>query len=154
MTTPADRPPATPSTGQLGALITYGWAAEAPTGREEAFVMLYTAGTNQADPRDTMPRFAAAIGATDAHAGRPPARIDPALARIITTPHTVTIHVGDTQFTRPSHPEWHALAARSGMAILVVSYLPADAAVSEGIYADQVTDSGQYAIGLTSAVAG
>lgn len=119
-----------PIAGHLGALVLTGWVAPAPTGQDEAFLLLTT---DDSQAPQTMPAVADLLGLTG-----PPgsASTDPAVY-VTLGEGWLTLHGPEGQrFTRPSGPEWSDTAAITGRVVLVVGAEP----MPVGMHPDDYTD--------------
>ncbi len=128
-------------TGRYGQLIMTGWIGEAPTGREEAYLILAT-------PDDragvTMPVVAKmlGIGATGAPVS------NPGVVVTLGADGWVTLHVGGERFARPVTGAWSAMARENGRVVLCVAFEPMPADLGTGEYADQLAVSGAAGVGM------
>lgn len=130
-----------PIEGMYGSLVLTGWVAEAPTGRDEAFLLLTTP-----DPRapTTMPAVAAALGLTG-----PPgsSTAEPAVHVTIGPDGWITLATpGVQRFSHPGGEEWRTVARQTMRAVLVVGFAPKPPGMDADTYTDQLGDNA--ALGL------
>ena len=125
-----------PISGALGALVLTGWVASAPTGQDEAYLLLTTD-----DPRAavTMPVVVALLGVT----GPPGSPVTSPEVYVGVGPDGwLTLHTpGGERMSRPGHPEWHEVAARTGRVVLAVGTAPKPAGMDPDTYTDRHGDS-------------
>lgn len=130
-----------PIDGLLGALIMTGWIAEAPTGQDEAYLLLTTP-----DPRApvTMTLVADVLGVTG-----PPGSpgTDPDVRVEVTADGWITLHTpGGERMSRPGSDEWIAIARAAGRAVLVVGTAPMPAGLDPDLYTDRHGDTCRIAL--------
>lgn len=131
----AAEPVADPINGRLGALVLTGWVADAPTGQDEAFLLLTT--PDERAPA-LMPVVADAIG-VGTTPGAPVT--DPDVHVTIGVDGWITLHVPGDRYTRPGAAEWEHTAKTTGRAILVVGCAPMPAGLDPDTYTEQYGDT-------------
>jgi hypothetical protein len=119
-----------PIEGALGALVLSGWIAEAPTGQDEAYLMLTT--PDERAPQ-TMPLVAEVFGIR--------------LGQFAGEADAVTVSIGDDlwarlsaggqAFERPVSAEWAQVARRTGRVVLVVGGEPFPAGMDADTYTER-----------------
>lgn len=135
-----------PIDGYLGALDMSGWIADAPTGQEEAYILLTTPVP---EARERMPLLAVVLGLTPT----PGVTMHPcAGARIELRPGTWTAIMADTTLLgeRPMSDEWVELARTRGRVVVAVGYAP----LGVGDDIDEYTErhGAEISLGLIPAV--
>lgn len=130
-----------PITGRFGALVLGSWVAEAPTGQDEAFLLLTTPDQRA---RITMPAVATMLGLTG-----PPGSTctDPETRVTVGADGWLMLHTpGGEQFPHPGGDEWRTVARATGRAVLVVGTAPMPPGMAEDAYTDR--HGGTAVIGL------
>lgn len=127
-----------PVEGVFGSLVMSGWVADAPTGHEEAFLMLTTPDTQAAV---TMPAVAAILGLRVGRVGTAQGCV------VRLAGGWVTLDVAGQRFERPVNGEWARTARSRGQVVLVVGTEPHPTAMGADEYTERYGQ--QAAIGLT-----
>lgn len=124
-----------PISGALGALVLTGWVAAAPTGRDEAYLLLTTP-----DPRAdaTMPAVADMLGLTGPHGS--PTTSDEVYVTV-GGDGWLTLHTpGGERLQRPAGGEWSRTATATGRVVLVVGTAPMPAGMHPDVYTGRYGD--------------
>jgi hypothetical protein len=136
-------------TGRFGALQLAGWIGDAPTGNEEAFLLMTTSGMPEVAAEVTMPVVADILG-LDANPGAVTTHPRADVRVEVRADSWVTLHIpGGERFERPVSQEWAALARKRGQVVLVVGYAPMSAGLGEEEYLER--HAAQVVIGLVPA---
>ena len=126
-----------PTGGRYGALVLSGWVALAPTGRDEAFLMLTTPDEGA---ESTMPLVAAGLGLTPGRVGDADAAVE------LGVDGWVTLLAAGERWARPVNDVWAATARARGRVVLVVGMAPMPAGMDVDAYTERY--GGRAAIGL------
>ena len=128
-----------PIAGRLGELVMSGWVAEAPTGRDEAFLLLTT-------PRDDAPTT---MGAVAGLLGLTPGRASPVRGVHVELVDGWVLLVvgGELVATRPGGGLWESTARDRGQVVLVIGTAPRPDWMDEDTYTS--AHGREAAIGIT-----
>lgn len=129
-----------------GAVLLSTWVAPAPTGQEEAFVLLTAA---DAEGAERMPLIADGFGLPRRAGGWV---TNPDVGAVIDGRGWIGVVAGGTQFTRPGNDVWRVTAERTGRAVLVVGLAAMPAGMGPDVYTDR--HGGLCRIGLVPLRAG
>ncbi|SRR6266545_2565537 len=136
MTDDHDPPVPDPISGDLGMLVLAGWVAQAPTGRDEAFLLLTT---DDGRAPETMPMVADLLGLTET-----PGRVTTSgeVYVSIAADGWLTLHVpGDERYVHPGGDEWRATATATGQVVLVVGTAPMPPGMDADTYVHRYGDT-------------
>lgn len=132
-----------PIGGRHGALVLSGWVAEAPTGHDEAYLLLTTPDERAAV---TMPQVAAGLGLTPGQV----ATSGVGAVVEIGADGWLTLAAGGERYSRPANAEWQATARTRRQVVLVVGVAPMPPGMDVDTYTTRHGD--EAAIGLVPVV--
>lgn len=126
-----------PISGSLGELVMSGWVAAAPTGYDEAYLLLTTP-----DPRapTTMAAVADVLGLVVGQIA------ETGVAHVEITSGWAELVVAGQRFSRPVNSMWEATARERGQVVLAVGTAPRPAGMDEDTYTGRHGD--EVAIGI------
>lgn len=131
---------------QFGDLHMTGWIADAPTGTEEAFLLITTDGGPAASPQQVMPVVADLLGLPD----KPGVDMQPAgPAPVRVQDGWVTVDAPGCKLERPVSGEWAAVVQQRGRVVLVVGFEPFPAGMDPDEYTSRY--GGWCSLGLVPA---